>query len=58
LLAHLANITGDDAFRAWGTGRPLSWLAINGDVPRALYRHAVLHEHAHAHLCRLAGQAS
>jgi hypothetical protein len=57
LLAHLADITGDSSFRDWSTRQPLSWLAINGDVPRALYRHAVLHEYAYTHLCRLAGHA-
>jgi hypothetical protein len=27
-------------------------------VPRALYLHAVVHEYAHTHLCRLAAQAA
>ena len=54
LMAHLADITGDDRFRAWGTRQSLSWLEINRDVPRALYLHAVVHEYAHTHLCRLA----
>jgi len=57
LLAHLADITGDTLFRAWGTQQSLSWLEINRDVPRALYLHAVVHEYAHTHLCRLAEQA-
>lgn len=57
LLAHLADITGDSLFRAWGTQRSLSWLEINRDVPRALYMHAVVHEYAHTHLCRLAEQS-
>jgi hypothetical protein len=56
LLAHLADITGDSLFRAWGTQQSLSWLEINRDVPRALYLHAVVHEYAHTHLCRLAGE--
>jgi uncharacterized protein DUF6999 len=55
LLAHLADITGDGQFRSWGAQQSLAWLAINGDVPRALYRHALLHEYAHTRLCRLAG---
>jgi hypothetical protein len=55
LMAHLADITGDSTFRAWGTHQSLSWLEINRDVPRALYMHAVVHEYAHTHLCRLAG---
>lgn len=57
LLAHLADITGDGAFRAWGTHQSLAWLEINGDVPRALFLHAVVHEYAHTHLCRLARQS-
>lgn len=56
LLAHLADITGDGLFRAWGTQQSLSWLEIDRDVPRALYMHAVVHEYAHTHLCRLATQ--
>ena len=54
LLAHLADITGDSLFRAWGTQQSLGWLEINRDVPRALYMHGVVHEYAHTHLCRLA----
>jgi uncharacterized protein DUF6999 len=57
LLAHLADITGDTLFRAWGTHQSLSWLEIHRDVPRALYMHAVVHEYAHTHLCRLAERA-
>jgi len=56
LLAHLADITGDGLFRAWGTRQSLGWLDINRDVPRALYMHAVVHEYAHTHLCRLAAE--
>ena len=48
LLARLAELTGDDAFRTW---RPEGYLA--GDVPRAVYAHAVLCEHAHARLHKL-----
>jgi len=57
LMAHLADITGDSLFRAWGARQSLSWLEINRDVPRALYMHAVVHEYAHTHLCRLAAQS-
>jgi hypothetical protein len=57
LMAHLADITGDSLFRAWGTQQSLCWLEINRDVPRALYMHAVVHEYAHTHLCRLAERA-
>lgn len=55
LLAHLADITGDERFRAWVTPQSLGWPEINRDVPRALYRHALVHEYAHTQLCRLAG---
>lgn len=58
LMTHLADITGDSTFRAWGTHQSLSWLEINRDVPRALCMHAVVHEYAHTHLCRLAGHRS
>jgi hypothetical protein len=57
LLAHLADITGDERFRAWVTPQSLGWLEINRDVPRALYRHALVHEYAHTLLCRLAAQS-
>ena len=56
LMAHVADITGDGSFRAWSTLKSLTWLEINRDVPRALYMHAVVHEYAHTHLCRLAAQ--
>jgi hypothetical protein len=54
LLSHIADITGDDNFRVPRSGQSLAWLAIDGDVPRSLYRHAMLHEQAHTALCRLA----
>lgn len=54
LLAHIADITGDDVFRALGPGQSLAWLAIDGGVPKSLYRHAMIHEQAHTALCRLA----
>jgi len=57
LLTHLADITGDGLFRAWGTRESLGWLEINRDVPRALYMHAVVHEYAHTHLRRLAAES-
>lgn len=57
LLSHLADITGDSLFRAWGTQQSLSWLEVSRDVPRALHMHAVVHEYAHTHLCRLAVQS-
>ncbi len=57
LLAHIADITGDDLFRVPRSGQSLAWLAIDGDVPRSLYRHAMLHEQAHTALCRLSADS-
>lgn len=57
LLAHIADITGDDVFRALGPGQSLAWLAVDGDVPNSLYRHAMAHERAHTALCRLAADS-
>lgn len=56
LMAHLADITGDGAFRAWGAHRSLSWPELDRDVPRALYMHAVVHEYAFTRLRRLGGE--
>jgi hypothetical protein len=48
LLARLAELTGDGTLRTW---RPDGYLAR--DVPRAVYAHAVLCEHAHSRLREL-----
>jgi hypothetical protein len=48
LLACLADLAGDAALRSW---RPEGYLAR--DVPRAVYAHAVLCEHAHTRLREL-----
>lgn len=58
LLAHLADITGDVRFLAWSAPQSLARPEINLDVPRALYWHALVHEYAHTHLCRLAAAAT
>ena len=58
LMTHLADITGDSLFQAWGEQRSMAWLEVDRDVPRALYMHAVVHEYSHTHLCRLAQDAS
>ena len=50
LLGCIAELTGDEAFRAW---RPVGYALIvhtNRDVPRYLYGHAVVHEYIHARL--------
>lgn len=57
LLGHIADITGDDLFRVPRSGLSLAWLAIDGDVTRSLYRHAMLHEQAHTALCRLSADS-
>lgn len=54
LLMHLADITGDGRFLAWSVPQSLARPEIDRDVPRALYWHALVHEYAHTHLCRLA----
>ena len=57
LLAHLADITGDGRFLAWCAPQSLARPEIDRDVPRALYWHALVHEYAHTHLCRLARES-
>jgi hypothetical protein len=50
LLGCIAELTGDEAFRAW---RPPGYALIvrtNRDVPRYLYGHAVVHEYIHGRL--------
>jgi hypothetical protein len=50
LLGCIAELTGDEAFRAW---RPVGYALIvhtNRDVPRYLYGHAVVHEYIHGRL--------
>ncbi|WP_177199785.1 hypothetical protein [Cellulomonas sp. KH9] len=54
-LEILAVITVDDTFRHWKlTGMSL-WMDSNVDVPRMVYRHALVCEYAHAQLVKLAG---
>ena len=48
LFARLAELTGDSTLATW---RPEGYRSR--DVPRAVYAHAVLCEHAHARLRRL-----
>lgn len=54
-LEILAVITGDDAFRHWKLAGMTLWMDSNVDVPRMVYRHALICEYAHAHLVKLAG---
>jgi Family of unknown function (DUF6999) len=53
LLALLADLTGDPLFLRWCRGRVTVRVDSGMDVPRAVYEHAVICEHAHAHLVRL-----
>lgn len=54
-LEILSVITGDDAFRHWKVAGMTLWMDSNVDVPRMVYRHALICEYAHAQLVRLAG---
>ena len=53
-LEILALITGDDTFRHWKLAGMSLWMDSNVDVPRMVYRHALVCEYAHAHLVKLA----
>ena len=58
LLGCIAELTGDEAFRAW---RPPGYALVvrtNRDVPRYLYGHAVVHEYIHGRLLWLQEKAS
>lgn len=54
-LEILARVTGDDTFRHWKLAGMSLWMDSNVDVPRMVYRHALVCEYAHAHLVKLAG---
>ncbi len=53
-LEILAVITGDDTFRHWKLAGMSLWMDSNVDVPRMVYRHALVCEYAHAQLVKLA----
>lgn len=57
-LEILTVLTGDEMFRHWKIGALSLWMDSNVDVPQMVYRHALLCEHAHAHLVQLAGGVS
>jgi hypothetical protein len=57
-LEILALLTGDDTFRHWKLAGMSLWMDSNVDVPRMVYRHALVCEYAHAHLVTLAGGVS
>ncbi|MET0784813.1 MAG: hypothetical protein ABWY53_10835 [Leifsonia flava] len=54
-LEILALVTGDDTFRHWKLAGMSLWMDSNVDVPRMVYRHALICEYAHAQLIKLAG---
>ena len=56
-LEILAIICDDDTFRHWKVGGLSIWMDSNVDVPRMVYKHALLCEYAHARLVKLAGGA-
>jgi hypothetical protein len=54
LLALLAHLTGDASFLRWCRGGVTVRVDSAIDVPRAVYEHAVICEHAHERLIQLA----
>lgn len=56
-LEILAVLCDDDTFRHWKNGELTVWMDSNVDVPRMVYRHALICEYAHAHLVKLAAGA-
>lgn len=56
-LEILATICDDDTFRHWKVGGLSIWMDSNVDVPRMVYKHALLCEYAHARLVKLASGA-
>ncbi|MGH8915397.1 MAG: DUF6999 family protein [Acidimicrobiia bacterium] len=57
VLSCLAELTGDDLFRAWKPAGYIPIVRTNRDVPRDLFAHAVIHEYIHARLLHHAEQA-
>lgn len=56
-LEILALVCGDETFRHWKLAGMSLWMDSNVDVPRMVYRHALVCEYAHAHLVKLSGGA-
>jgi hypothetical protein len=54
-LEILAVVCDDDTFRHWKLAGMSLWMDSNVDVPRMVYRHALVCEYAHARLVKLAG---
>ncbi len=55
-LEILAVVTGDDTFRHWKLAGMSIWMDSNVDVPRMVYRHALICEYAHAQLGEARGR--
>lgn len=53
VLSVLAVLTADDTFRTWRPAGTMVRVDSRLDVPRAVYEHAVICEHAHARLLDL-----
>lgn len=56
-LEILALLCEDETFRHWKLAGMSLWMDSNVDVPRMVYRHALVCEYAHARLVKLAGGA-
>ncbi len=56
VLSIVAELTGDDVYRAWRPAGYVPVIRTNRDVPRDLFAHAVIHEYIHARLCHQAGR--
>jgi hypothetical protein len=56
-LEILALVCDDETFRHWKLAGMSLWMDSNVDVPRMVYRHALVCEYAHARLVKLAGGA-
>ncbi|WP_349428756.1 hypothetical protein [Microbacterium sp. LWS13-1.2] len=56
-LEILALVCDDDTFRHWKLAGMSLWMDSNVDVPRMVYRHALVCEYAHAQLVKLSGGA-
>jgi hypothetical protein len=56
-LEILAVLCDDDTFRHWKLAGMSLWMDSYVDVPRMVYRHALVCEYAHARLVKLAGGA-
>lgn len=58
LMHLLADLTGDATFRRWAPGATVLRVDSVADVPRMVYEHAVICEHAHERLRQLARGAT